>query len=224
MTRRMSAKSAEVFSRLLPEADRAAYLAAQAAPSNARAAGGRTAKERGDAWEAWITGQHKVAWMMRLARVRKVGPPIAFTGSGGTDIIVTGRGPADYQGAIRGERRVPWRPLALEAKSYEGRLQRHHITPWQHEDLAAVGGDLVGGVALVVIELHDEAGVTLGTWALPYAELERRWSKTSRAKPGRAGSTDPRDLVVSASVGPDELAGWEITSDCYLTRFAGRGA
>lgn len=69
------------------------------------------------------------------------------------------------------------------------------------------------GVALVVIELHDDAGRTFGSWALPYAALEARWRVSSRTVRGR--------VVQSRSVGPDELAGWEIDArGIYLARFA----
>ena len=69
------------------------------------------------------------------------------------------------------------------------------------------------GVALVVIELHDDAGRSLGSWAVPYPELEARWRVSSRTVRGR--------VVQSRSVGPDELAGWEINGrEAYLARFA----
>ena len=70
------------------------------------------------------------------------------------------------------------------------------------------------GVALVVIELHDDAGRSLGSWAVPYPELEARWRVSSRTVRGR--------VVQSRSVGPDELVGWEVApTGVYLERFAG---
>ena len=210
MTRRRSAASAAIFARHAGHPDDAAAILSTARDPR-RVTAGHVAQGMGASWERWLSDQHDLAWRAGLARVRKVGPPIARTGPGGENIVVVGNGPADYQGQIR----APgwWRPLAIEAKSYAGRLQRHEIAAHQHEDLALTAGPLVRGVALVVIELHDDAGRTLGSWAVPYPELEARWRVSSRTVRGRE--------VVSRSVGPDELAGWEIDArGIYLARFA----
>lgn len=201
---------AAVAARLLPPEDRPAYLAAHAPPSTARVAGGHYARAQGNAWEAWLADQHVAAELAGVAYARHVGPPVAWTGKGGRELRVVGVGPADYQGAIRGAPGAPWRPLAVEAKSREGRLQRDDIAAHQRDDLTRVA--LHGGVALVVIELH-ERGESLGRWAVPWATLEGLWHRTSRKVRGRA--------VESASVGPYELAGWDIWSGLYLARFAG---
>lgn len=212
MTRaRISRGTAEVFARMLPEAERADYLAAHAPPSGTRVAGGHLARDLGEEWQRWVDDQHRAAHMAGVAYARHVGPPIAWTGPGGREIRVVGVGPADYQGAIRGEPGAPWLPLAVEAKSREGRLQRDDLPTHQRDDLARVAAH--GGVALVVVELHEGAE-SLGRWAVPWVTIEGLWHRTKRTLKGR--------VVESASVGPYELAGWEIRpGGLYLSRFAG---
>jgi hypothetical protein len=189
--------------------------------SGARVAGGHLAGAIGRAWETWLSAQHEAALREGIAFVRHVGPPHVRTGPGGHDIKIIGHGPADFQGAIRAaDASAPWRPLALEAKSREGRLQRSDLDDHQHEDLARVAS--VRGVALVVIELHDERGYSQGSWALPWARLERLWVVRSRARAGKAGSERAEDRTTSHSVGPEELVGWEVASGgIYLERFVG---
>lgn len=217
--RRHSAFSAKVFAAYHggPQAEAgAAILQAHAPPAGANVARGHLARDRGSWWEAWLREQHKAAAMARLARVTHVGPPHARTGPGGENIVIVGHGPADFQGQIRGAAGAPWLPLAVEAKSLTRRMQRHDLEPHQHVDLAFVGGELARGVALVVIELHDDEGASLGRWAIPYRELETRWRVSRRERAGR--------VEVSRSVGPEELAGWEIDAQgIYLERFAGGG-
>jgi hypothetical protein len=210
---RHSHSTAAIVARMLPADEQAPYLAARTPPSTARVRGGHLARALGDAWEAWLSGQHKAAEMAGIAYARHVGPPIAYTGRGGTDIRVVGTAPADYQGAIRGEPGAPWLPLAVEAKSREGRLQRDDIAPHQREDLTRVAAH--GGVALVVIELHETgqiAGLSIGRWAVPWEVLETLWRRTSRKVRGKT--------IESASVGPYELYEWQIRG-LYLDRFAG---
>lgn len=191
-----------------------APLPAPPTKDGARVVGGHVARGRGDAWERELDAYHVEAAAAGIAHLRRVGPPHVRTGPGGTEIKIIGRGPADYQGAIRGESGRPWRLCAVEAKSREGRLQRHEIEPHQRDDLAWV--ESVGGVALVLIELHDDRGVSLGTWAVPWGVLETLWRRTSRKR----AATDAS--VESASVGPEELAGWAVPPHRnYLLRFAG---
>ncbi len=213
MTRpRLSRGTAEVFSRMLPAEDRPDYLAIHAPPSGTRVAGGHLARDLGEEWQRWVDAQHRAAHMAGVAFARHVGPPIAWTGPDGRELRVVGVGPADYQGAIRGAPDAPWRPLAVEAKSREGRLQRDDLPAHQRDDLARVAS--VGGVALVAVELHEDSGASLGRWAVPWTVLEGLWHRSSRKVRGKD--------VHSASVGPFELAGWEIRpGGLYLARFAG---
>jgi len=145
--------------------------------------------------------------------MRKVGAPVRV-GPGGLPCEWAGVGPADFQGVLRDGRAV-----AVEAKSEAGRLQRDAVKPHQRRDLEAV--DRFGGVALLLVELHDDDGARLGAWALPWRTLEGLWCITRRAKPGRAGSSRAEDYVESRSVGPAELAGHEVDAACYLRPFVG---
>jgi len=205
---RVSARAAAVFARMLPESERAEYVAAVAPVEGERSAAGHLARERGDAWEAEVARHHRVAREQGIAYVRKVGAPVRV-GEGGAPIAWAGVGPCDYQGLLSDGRAV-----AVEAKSETGRLQRDAVKPHQRRDLEAV--DRFGGVALVFVELHDEGGATLGAWALPWRALESLWHVTRRAKPGKAGSSLAGDYVTSRSVGPDDLASWAVSGDCYL--------
>lgn len=184
-----------------------------------RVAGGHAALVFDTELMRWLRDQHGAAFAARIARLRHVGPPHQRTGKGGQDIKIVGLGPADFQGAIRAKDGEHWRLLAVEAKSRALRLQRHEIDPHQQDDLRWV--ESVGGVALVVVELHDEY-VTLGTWAVPWHVLETLWRRTSRARPSKPDATRPSTVKIeSASVGPDELAGWEVpAAGLYLERFA----
>lgn len=212
----MSRKSADVFALMLPAEERVAYVEAVAPEkSGARVAGGKAADERGRAWERHVAAEHAAASGLGIAHMRKVGAPVQV-GTGGLPVGWAGPGPCDYQGFIRAGG-AWWRPVACEAKSREGRLQRDDVDPHQRRDLELV--ERVGGLALVLVELTDD-GVPLGTWAVPWAEIERLWKRSTRAKPGKAGSQREGDYIVSNSVGPEELAGWETTPGCYLRRWA----
>lgn len=194
--------------------EHAAVLSRLAPPKDAsRVAAGHKAVAFGAGWEAWLTEQHAAAHAAGIAFLRHVGPPHRRTGKGGTVIKIVGNGPADFQGAIRPEDpHVPWwRVLAVEAKSLTGRLQRDDLAPHQRDDLA--WAESVGGVGLVVVELHDERGVSLGSWAIPWGVLETRWHRSARTVKGRR--------IESASAGPKELEGWEVGAGIYLERFAG---
>ena len=223
----ISAKSAKIFSRLHPPgSEEEAIVLGRARPRKAggRIAAGHKAKAIGDGWEGWLKDQHALASAAGIAHLRAVGAPHKRTGPGGERIVIVGNGPADFQGAIAAEPGQPWRILAVEAKSYQGRLQRDDLAAHQREDLA--WAESVGGVGLVVVELHDERGLSLGAWAVPWgvldgAEGESRglWKRSTRVL---GDGTPKRRVVDSASVGPDELVGWE-TSPVYLARFAGGG-
>jgi len=212
---RMSRKSADVFARLLPEDERAAYVDAVAPEkSGARVAGGHAADERGRRWERHVAAEHAAAAGLGIAFMRKVGAPV-YVGAGGVPTGWAGVGPADYQGFVRATG-AWWRPCAVEAKSYEGRLQRDDIAMHQRRDLELV--EKVGGLALVFLELTDDGG-PLGAWAVQWGVLEKLWKVSTRAKPGKAGSQREADLITSRSVGPEELAGWEAVPGCYLRRW-----
>jgi hypothetical protein len=215
---RMSRKSAEVFARLLPPDERADYVERVAYQKNsARVVGGRVADAAGKALERRVAQEHDVAAALGVARMRKVGAPV-FVGDGGVPVGWAGHGPADYQGFVRASG-AWWRPCAVEAKSREGRMQRDDLGTHQRDDLALV--ESVGGLALVFVQLTDDrSGQPLGAWAVEWGALERLWKVSRRAKPGKAGSPREEDHIVSRSVGPEELEGWEAAPGCYLRRWA----
>ncbi len=185
--------------------------------SSARRASGVAAHDLGEAFERYAKEQHSAAFKAGFARLRHVGPPHQRTGPGGTVVKLVGLGPADFQGAIRARHGEHWRPLAVEAKSRAHRLQRHDIEPHQHEDLRWV--ESIGGVALVLIELHDDDG-SLGTWAVPWNVIETLWRRTTRTRASTGGKLAPPVKHESASVGPEELVGWEVPPGAlYLERF-----
>lgn len=213
---RMSRKSADVFALMLPAEDRVAYVEAVAPEkSGARVAGGRLANARGKAWERYVEHEHAAASALGIAVMRKVGAPV-HVGEGGLPVGWAGHGPADYQGFLRATG-AWWRPVAVEAKSCEGRMQRDDVEPHQRRDLELV--ERVGGLALVLVELTAD-GSPIGTWAVPWSELERLWLVKRRARPGKAGSKLESDTIETRSVGPSELAGWEARPGCYLLRWA----
>lgn len=185
--------------------------------SSARRAGGADARDRGAAFERYAKEQHTAAWKAGFARLRHVGPPHQRTGPGGDVVKIVGLGPADFQGAIRARHGEHWRLLGVEAKSREYRLQRREIAAHQQDDLRWI--ESVGGVALVLIELHDEL-VSLGTWAVPWNVLETLWRRTTRARARPGGMLAPPAKIESASVGPEELVGWEVPPGAlYLEKF-----
>lgn len=210
---RMSRKSAEILARLLPEDERALYIAAVAPDVDpVRAEAGRLAREHGDEWEQEVARHHRAALAAGLAFVRKVGAPVKVDGDG-LPCRWAGVGGADYVGVMAGGR-----ALAAEAKSCVGRLQRDDLAPHQRNDLARV--EEMGGLAVVLVELRAEGGALLGRWCAPWSELEARWRVSRRAKPCRAGSERAEDHVESRSVGPSELAGLEVDPGCYLRPWA----
>ena len=212
---RMSRKSAEVFARMIPPEDRAAYIAAVAGDVDpARAEAGRLAREHGEQWEQEVARHHRAALAAGIGYVRKVGAPVKVSADG-LPCGWSGVGGADYVGAL-----CDGRALAVEAKSCVGRLQRDDLAPHQRNDLARV--EAMGGLALVLVELRAEGGALLGRWCAPWSELETRWKVTRRAKPGRSGSQRAEDYVESRSAGAAELAGLEVDPGCYLRPWAQR--
>ena len=45
------------------------------------------------------------------------------------------------------------------------------------------------------------------------------WRVTRRARPGRAGSQRPQDVIVARTLGAEELAPWRVAHACYLRRW-----
>ena len=217
-----SRQTAKVFSLQLPPEERAAYIES-VSKSGAHVVAGHLARDAGGRWENELAKVHLSEACESIAYLRRVGPPHERTGSGGLDIRIIGKGPADFQGAIAcPDPREPWRPCAVEAKSAIGRLQRNAFEPHQIDDLVRI--EKIGGDGIAAIELRDEHGARVGTYALCWSKLETLWLKTTRAKKGKAKSTKADDLVESASVGAEELAGWAMVGSVYLARFVGGGA
>lgn len=205
--RRYSSSTAKQLAAGMHPDDAAVFLGANNVKDSSRQRAGHKAKHAGDAFEHTLQRHHAWARAQGIADVDHVGPPHVRTGPGGRDIIIVGDGPADYQGAIRA---VPhWRPLAVEAKSRTGRLQRGDLAEHQRDDLARKASR--GGCALVAIELKGEGDVIVGRWAIPWAVLESRWKRSTRTVKGVTHE--------SASVGPEELEGWQMDPTCYLVRF-----
>lgn len=209
----MSRKSAEIFARMLPEDERAAYIAAVSPDvDHERVEAGRLAREHGEQWEQEVARHHRAALAAGIGYVRKVGAPVKV-GADGLPCAWAGLAPADYAGVM-----ADGRAVAVEAKSCVGRLQRDDLAPHQRNDLARV--EAMGGLALVLVELRAEGGALLGRWCVPWSELEARWRVTRRAKPGRSGSQRAEDYVESRSAGAAELAGLEVDPGCYLRPWA----
>lgn len=204
MTRRMSQRSAEVFARQLPEAERADYIAS-VVPDAARSLGSRAANDADHAFMAWMRGQHQAAKLAGvLARMRHCGPPVRFVGRGLCEPI--GTGPADFQGQLT--RRYGSLSVAVEAKTHEGRLSWHDVLAHQRDDLDDCAAE--GGVALLVYEHRD--GSALRRFAVPWRDVP--WTERSRTVVGR--------VQRSKTTGPDELAAWEVPARAfYLAPFVG---
>ena len=209
--RRHSRKTAAVFALQLPPKEREAYIAS-VTPDEARSLGSKAANDADHALMEWARGQHRAGKAAHvIARMRHCGPPVRFIGEGVCEPI--GVGPADFQGQLT--RRYGSVSVAVEAKSREGRLSFNDVPSHQREDLDECAAE--GGIALLLYEHRD--GPVLRRFAIPWAEVP--WHASSRAKPGRAGSTKASDLVHSKSIGPEEVAAWEVPAQaCYLVRFA----
>lgn len=162
-----------------------------------------SARAAGDAFEAWVEHQHRLARRAGvLAMVNHFGPPVVFTGPG--ECHPVGVAPPDYVGLLRGGRY-----LVVEAKHRCGRLaiggsDRDAIAPHQVAYLAAA--EAAGALAMVVVSFERAAGVT--RYAVP-------WSKVVEA------ARSPRGGALS--IGPEDVCGWEVSEPHYLARFAGGG-
>ena len=169
-----------------------------AAHDPAAVAAATHAQEVGAALERWLSAQHRAAALAGIAHVRKVGPPVQHSGARGERLRVIGRGPADYQGVLRGGR-----ALAVEAKSRPSRLSLREIEVHQQGDLNAVAE--LGGLALLVVELRDAQVIA----AVPWREVP--WHESRRTVRGR--------VEVSHTIGAEELAPWRVGTGCYLARW-----
>ena len=186
MTRRRSAFAAAVMARHAGHPDDAEAILATVRSPRARS-GGELAARHGDELERWLDAQHARAIALGLlCRMRHVGPPTKRIGPGGTELVVVGTGPADYQGQLPGGRSV-----ALEAKSREGRLGLHELPEHQREDLDAC--DRGGGLAVLVVRL---GGVI---HALPWRDVP--WASPRGGRP---------------SIGAADVAAWRVDVRCEL--------
>lgn len=162
---------------------------------------GRSANASGDAFEAWVEHQHRVAKRMGvLALVDHFGPPVDFTAPG--ECHPVGKAPPDYVGVLQGGR-----SLVVEAKHRGDRLEiggdsRRAIAPHQVAYLAAA--EAAGALALLVVSFERAAGVS--RFAVPWSEA------VAAARSPRGG-----DL----SLGPEDLRGWEVRDPHYLVRWVG---
>lgn len=194
----MSGRSASAIEDLACRAapEIAEQLRARGSKARNARVGGARAKRSGDAFEAWLDGQHEAAEVLGLAHVAHVGPPHARVKiAGRIVVVVVGDGPADYQGTLRGGRHI-----ALEAKSRALRLDRAHIEKHQADDLDAV--HRLGGLALLAVELHTSDARTLGRWVVPWGDVPWQSPRGGRG-----------------SVGPEDLAGWEPRGQSYLSQW-----
>ena len=156
------------------------------------AAIGRVAKERGDAFEAWLDAAHEASVASgALARMRHVGPP-HVRGAGGVPVIV-GVGPADYQGQTRDGRAV-----AIEAKCRAGNLRSAELPDHQRADLDACADG--GGVAALVYRWTTPDRRAQRTFVVPWRRVP--WSAARRGD--------------GPSVGPDACAPWEVDPRALL--------
>lgn len=186
MTRRRSAFAASVMARHAGHPDDAAAILATVRGPRARS-GGELAARHGDELERWLDAQHQRAIARGLlCRMRHVGPPTKRTGPGGTELVVVGTGPADFQGQLPGGRSV-----ALEAKSREGRLGLHELPEHQREDLDACAAG--GGLAVLVARLGG------AIHAIPWRAVP--WASPRGGRP---------------SIGAADVSAWRVDPRCEL--------
>lgn len=184
--RRRSAAEAAIFARAAGHPDDAAAILSTARAPH-RHTGGDLAVRHGDELERWLDAQHQRAIARGLlCRMRHVGPPTKRIGPGGTELVVVGVGPADFQGQLPGGRAV-----ALEAKSREGRLRFDEIPEHQRDDLTACAEG--GGLAVLVARLN---GVT---HAIPWFAVP--WGSPRGGRP---------------SIGAADVASWRVDPRCEL--------
>lgn len=170
------------------------------APNPARVRGGRDGLLAGLAWEHLLDRHHQRAAVASLAAVWQCGRPVIGLRDDGSPVY--GTAPVDFLGVLLDGTA---RAVAIEAKSVAGgRLDRAALTEHQTDALDAT--HRAGGLAVVAIELRAVGG----RWAIPWPDLCARWCS-------------PRG---GASVGPEELAGFELTEHPagYLVALVRKGA
>jgi len=169
-------------------------------PNPARVRGGREALLACITWERLLERHHQRAAVAGLAAVWQCGRPVIALRPDGSPVY--GTAPVDFLGVLLDGTA---RAVAIEAKTVAGgRLDRAALAEHQADALDAT--HLAGGLAVVAIELRGVGG----RWAVPWADLCARWSS-------------PRG---GASVGPEELAGFELTEHPagYLVALVRKGA
>lgn len=145
----------------------------------------------GRGWEAALRQVHNAYASAGRAIIHKTDPPVRQIRPGKAGKFYgcfSGTGPVDFWGCIKGGRTV-----AFDAKHCSGKRWPYKgLEPHQARKLRAVHS--MGGLAFVALRMAGS------TWVLPWAELDRRWTKvhTKEAKRGEM------------SVSLDDLKTWAI--------------
>lgn len=164
------------------------------------AAIGAAAHARGDAFEEEINRAIERAVEAGLvARLVHVGPPHKRTGRDGSRIVITGTGGADYQGQTLDSRSV-----AFEAKCRADRLRFVEVKDHQRADLDACARS--GGVAALVYRWTTPDRRRQRTFVVPWTAVPWKTLPDAAAPGGRRPT----------SVGPEELAAWEVDPRALL--------
>lgn len=189
-------------------------------PHAAHQRAGAAAHDAGDAWEAWCEAEHTAALTLGLAEMKHYDAAGVVAMEHGRPMrdrrgrilkAQTGKSPTDYVGhTLSG----PPRAVYVEAKwRGDKRLHRERergndldadrqgIAKHQRELLASAARG--GHIALVVVGYERAKGTC--HYAVPWLELEKLWTVSGAVR----------------SVGPTELAGWEVATGCYLLRWIG---
>ena len=184
----------------------------------ANARKGLASKRNGDSWEDFLAGQHQAAADAGLAYLQKQEPEVA--GANGRARRV-GKSGLDYAGHVHVGGEYP-RALYVEAKNRGGhrlmrdrwyrdergveREDRNGIEKHQLDLMERLSAE--GALVLVAVRLVRAEGELL--YAVEYAALRGLWAAPRGGRP---------------SVGPEELAGWEMRDGApggYLSAW-GRG-
>lgn len=171
---------------------------------------GHRAKQAGEAFEAWLAAQHRLAEHRGvLAWARAVSPRVRWVGHGAAARAkVVGDACADFLGQL-----ADGRALVVEAKSRraaDGPLYFTEIEPQQREQLDACARH--AGVALLALEFREVDGFVLTPrrFVVPWPSVPWRVRKTAQ-------SLALEDLI---ACGTD----WQVRADLYLLPFVERRA